>query len=261
MSTIYAISGTVALIEWVAAAVLFAVGWYATRKSLDRWGDGLAVAGLFTASVGMILLVWDRIVNLTLSQSSLATGFAVCLLVVYACFARSRPERLSALAVLGLAIPAQAYAVGQLWRGFQERAQLAFLPIWQALCILAGLLGYASLAVAALMIVLSFVLVRTADRLSDSQLFAARDLVSVAWWSIQVAMVALTLSLAAGLIRAWWGLGQVVAVDLRWALITWLLMSSGFYSLRQGALPRRLARGLLVLAALAGIAGVLAMGG
>jgi hypothetical protein len=50
------------------------------------------------------------------------------------------------------------------------------------------------------------------------------------------------------LIYAWWGLGQVMADGLAWALIIWLLLAAGAYGLLQGAAPPRLARVLLVLA-------------
>jgi hypothetical protein len=261
MSTAYAIPGTAALVEWVLAVVLFAVGWHSARRELNPWGEGLTVAGVVTTSAGVVWLALGKSINLALSRSSLATGFAVCLLVGYALFAHGREERLSALATLGLAVPVQAYAVGRLWWGLASEPQELFLPAWQVLRVLAGLLGYASLAVAAIMIVLSFVLARAADRLSEGQLSAAKDLVSVEWLSLQVALVALTLSLSAGLIHAWWGLGHVLDGSFPWAPVTWLLMVSGLYALLQGALPRRSARGLLVLAALTGIMAVLAMGG
>jgi hypothetical protein len=209
----------------------------------------------------VVWLAWDKNINLALSRSCLATGFAVCLLAVYALFARRREERLSALATLGLAVPVQAYAVGRLWWGLAGETQEFFLVVWQVLHVLAGLLGYASLAVAAIMIVLSFTLARAADRLSEGQLSAAKDLALVEWRSLQVALIAITVSLSAGLIHAWWGLGHVLDGSFPWAPVTWLLMVSGLYALLQGALPRRSARGLLVLAALTGIMAVLAMGG
>jgi hypothetical protein len=181
--------------------------------------------------------------------------------VEYVVLAHSRPERLSALATLALAVSLQAYAVGRLWWGVDAAPADVFLPIWAAAGTLAGLVGYASLAVAASMMLLSFGLARTKETVLTEQLTANTELWKLEWRPTQIALIALSLSLAVGLVRAWWGLGQLMLGGLTWALITWLLLVASTYASMQGAIPRRPARALFALAGVMGILSALAMAG
>jgi len=262
MDFVYVIPGIVALVEWFLAAVLYAVGWYRLKSGLNRFGDSLVVAGLVTALGGAAWLVWTAALNLGPIRSSLATGLAGSALVVYAVLAHRRNERLTALAMLSFAIPVQAFATAQwLWLGAGASLPEAFLPLWTAFRTLTGLVGYGGLAMSAMMILLSFILTRTQKRLSVDHLTAAIGLPALEWQSWQIALVALSLSLSFGLIRTWWGLGQMIAGGMSWALITWLLLAASAYGLMQGAAHRRSARALLVIAGVVGIVSVLTMVG
>jgi hypothetical protein len=259
MFSAYAMPGAVALVEWLLAATLYAVGWYRMKYGLYRVGDGLVLAGLVTALAGVAWLAWDVSPDMVLARSSLATGLAVSALIVYAVLARRPTEGLPAAAMLVFAIPIQVYAVEQLcWR--VEAVPLGvFLPVWMAFHALTGLIGYGGLAVSGMMIILSFALSRMGGKLSANQLAAAVGLPALEWRSLQIALVALSVSLSVGLIRLWWGLGQVVVGGFAWALITWLLLAAGAYGCMQGAIPRRPARGLLVLACVVSVVAVLSM--
>jgi hypothetical protein len=259
MGSIYAAPGAVALVGWLLAAVLYAVGWYRPRYSLDRVRGGLVVVGLASALAGVAWLAWDVSPNLALTRSSLATGLAVSALVVYAILAHRPTDKLSALAILGFAIPVQAYAVGRLWWGVEVVPSGIFLPLWMALRTLTGLVGYGALIVAATAITLSFTLSRMRGQFFIHWLAAAAGLSTLEWRSWRIALVALGVSLSAGLIRSWWGLGQVMAGGFVWALITWLLLVAGAYGLTQGALRRRPARVLLVLAGVVAIVAAVTM--
>jgi hypothetical protein len=261
MDFVYVVPGIAALIEWLLAAVLYAVGWYRLKSNLNRLGDSLVVAGLVTALGGAAWLVWATTPKLGLIRSSLAIALAVSALVVYAVLARRRKERLSALAMLVFAISVQALAVAGLllqW-GAESSLRGAFLPLWMALRALTALVGYGGLAVSAMMILLSFILTRIQNRLSLEHLAAAIGLPALEWQSWQMALVALSLSLSIGLIRSWWGLGQVMVGGDAWALITWLLLAASAYALIRGGVHHRSARALLVLACAVGIVSVLSM--
>ncbi len=259
---VYVIPGIVALVEWLLAAILYAVGWYRLKSDLNRFGDSLVVAGLVTALGSATWLVWATALNLGVIRSTLATGLAGAALVVYAVLAHRRNERLSALAMLGFAIPVQAFAMAQLlsW-GAETSLPEAFLPLWVALSTLTGLVAYGGLAMSAMMILLSFTLTRTQNKLSLDHLTAAIGLPALEWQSWQIALVALSLSLSIGLIRAWWGLGQVIVGGISWALVTWLLLAASAYGLIQGTAHHRSARALLVIAGAVGIVSVLIMAG
>jgi len=262
MDFVYVIPGIVALVEWFLAAVLYAVGWYRLKSGFNRFGDSLVVAGLVTALGGAVWLAWAAALNLGLIRGSLATGLAGSALAVYAAIAHRRDERLSALAMLVFAIPVQAFAIAQwLWLGVGASLPVAFLPLWTALRTLTGLVGYGTLAMSAMMILLSFILTRTQKRLSVDHLAVAVGLPTLEWQSWQIALVALSLSLSFGLIRTWWGLGQMIAGGMSWTLITWLLLAASVYGLMQGAAHRRLARALLVIAGVVGLISVLTMAG
>jgi hypothetical protein len=110
-----------------------------------------------------------------------------------------------------------------------------------------------------MMILLSFILTRIQNKLSTQHLTAAIGLPALEWQSWQIALVALSLSLSMGLVRIWWGLGQVIVGGVPWALITWLLLAASAYGLMQGATHRRSARAILVLACVIGIVSVLTM--
>jgi hypothetical protein len=260
MGSIYAAPGAVVLVEWFLAAVLYVVGWYRPKYNLDRVSGGLVVAGLVTALASVAWLAWDVSPNLALARSSLATGLAVSVLVVYAMLADRPTDKLSALAILGFAIPIQAYAVGRLWWGVEVVPSGIFLPLWMALRALTGLVGYGALIVAATAITLSFTLSRMRGQLFRHWLKAAAGLSTLEWRSWRIALVALSASLSAGLIRSWWGLGRVMAGGFVWALITWLLLAAGAYGLAQGTLRRRPARILFVLAGAVAIVAAVAMG-
>jgi hypothetical protein len=163
--------------------------------------------------------------------------------------------------MLGLAVPLQAYAVGRLWWGVEAVPQGAFLPLWMTLRTLTGLVGYGSLTVGAGTTLLVFVLSRAWGRLSEGHKVAGVGLPVLAWRSFQIALVALSVSLLIGLIRSWWGLGQVMVGGSVWSLATWLLLLAGVYGLIQAAIPRRITRALLVLAGVVAIVAALAMAG
>jgi hypothetical protein len=261
METIYAIPSALALAAWFVAVALYAVGWQQAKKEYNRVGDGLALAGLIAALAGMVWFDWRAPVNMAFTRTSLATGLAVLIVLEYGLLAHSRPERLSALVVLAVAVPLQAYAVGRLWWGVDAAPADVFLPIWAAVGTLAGLVGYASLAVAASMMLLSFGLSRTKETISAERPTAHMKLWELEWHPTQIALIALSLSLAVGLARAWWGLGQLMGGGLTWALITWLLLVASTYASMQGAIPRRPARALFALAGVMGILSALAMAG
>jgi hypothetical protein len=255
MDALYVLPSAVALAEWLLACLLYALGWYRAKYVLNRVGDSLAVAGLATALANVAWLAWElspslasRPAGLALTKSSLATGLAASAVVVYAVLAHRRTERLSAFMVLGLGVLFQAYAVGRLWWGVESVPPALFLPGWAAVRLLTGLVGYAGLVVVATCTILSFTLSSLKGRLDADQLSAGIGLWTLQWRSLQIALVAVTASLSVGLIYAWWGLGQVMADGLAWALIIWLLLAAGAYGLLQGAAPSRLARVLLVLA-------------
>jgi hypothetical protein len=257
----YAIPGIVVLVEWILAAAIYAVGWYGPKDDLNPVGDALAVAGVVTALVGIIWLAWSAPVDLALIQSSLASGLAVSALTIYAVLSRRRRERLSALAVLITAILIQAYAVGRLWLGGEAIQPEVFLPAWMVIRAVMGLAGYGGLVVATTLILLSFVLPRMKGTLPEDRLKAVDDLSTLEWQSLQIALVALSASLSVGLIRSWWGLGQVLMDGSAGALVTWLLLTAGVFGLMHDAVPPRLARVLLVLACLAGVVALLTMTG
>lgn len=257
MDFAYAIPGTAALIEWLLAAALYAVGWYRIRPCLNRVGDAVVAAGLFTTLAGLLWLAWSIAIELAWAPGSLATGLAASALIVYAVLAHRRPERLPALAVLVLSISVQVYAVVRLWWGGEVAPPDVFLSPWIALGTLAGFVGYGGLVVAAALIGLSFTLNRWPGRLSADRLAVAVRLPALEWWSVQIALVALSISLSMGLIHSWWGLGQVKVGGLTWALAIWLLITARAYSAIQGALSRRPARALLVLACLVGVVAAL----
>jgi hypothetical protein len=261
MGTLYAIPGTVALVEWLVAFVLFAASWYRTKYDLNRVGDSLVLAGLVTGLAGVVWLASDVSVELALTRSSRVTGLSVSALTIYATLAYRRTERLSALAMLSFTIPIQAYAVGRLWWGIEVVPPQVLMPVWMALGTLMGLVGYGGLAVAAAMIALSFVLYRVREKLPADRLAAAAGLPALEWRSLQIAVVTLTASLSIGLFRLWWGLGQVMAGGLIWALVTWFLLMAGVYGLLGGGVPRRPARALLVLACGVGVLAVLTLTG
>ena len=257
MDPVYLIPGAAALIEWMLAAILYALAWYGERHFISRAGDSLAVAGLVTALGGGLWMAWELSPNMALAPSSMATGLAVSTLAVYAVLAHRRSERLSALAILGLAILLQAFAVGRLWWGVEPAPSVVLLPLGAALRALTGLVGYAALAVAGMTIALSFGLARARDRLSVGQWAAATGLADLEWRSLQIATLVLALSLSMGAIHSWWGLGQIMTGGFVWDLITWLLAVAGTYGLMRNALPRRAAHSLLALALVTGIAAVL----
>ncbi len=261
MNFSYAIPGIVVLVEWILAAVIYAVGWYGPKDDLNPVGDALAVAGVVTALVGIVWLAWSAPADLALIQSSLATGLAVSTLTIYAVLSRRPRQRLSAFAVLTFAILVQAYAVGRLWLGGEAIQPEIILPAWMVIRTVTGLAGYGGLAVAATLILLSFALSRIEGTLPDDRLKAFRDLSTLEWQSLQIALVALSASLSVGLIRSWWGLGQVLVGGSAGALVTWLLLTAGAFGLMQDAVPLRLARVLLVLACLAGVVALLTMAG
>jgi hypothetical protein len=244
----YALPGAVALVEWLLACLLYALGWYRAKYNLNRVGDSLALAGLTTALANLAWLAWELSPRLLLAKGSLATGLAASAVVVYALLAHRRAERLSAVLVLGLSALFQAYAVGRLGWGVESALPRVFLSGWTAVRLLTGLVGDGGLVVAATLTISSFALSRLKSRLDLNQLSAGVGLWSLQWRSLQIALVALTASLSAGLIYAWWGLGQVMADGLAWASITWLLLAAGAYGLMRGAPASRLARALLVLA-------------
>lgn len=261
MDSVYAIPGAVALVEWFLAGTLYVVGWYRTKPSLNRMADGLSLAGLVTALAGVAWLIWDVSTSLALARSSLATGLAVSALTVHMILARRRTERLSTLLTLGFALPIQAYAVGRLWWKIEVVPPGVFLPVWMAFRTLTGLVGYGCLVAGAALIILSFTPPKMRDRLSLDRLATAPRLLALEWRFFRVALVALTVSLSAELIRSWWGLGQVTGGGFIWALTTWLLLTAGGYGLIQGGVPRRLAYVLLILACVAGVVAALTMAG
>jgi hypothetical protein len=261
MDSVYAIPGAVALVEWLLAAALYTVGWYRTRYDSNQVADGLALAGLVTALAGVVWLTWDVGANLWLARSSLATGLAVSTLAVHLALSHRRTERLSSLFTLAFAIPVQAYAVGRLWWQVEVVPSTEVLPFWTALRTLTGLVGYGSLTTGVALITLSYIVARMKSRISVDRLMPTAGLPALEWRSSQIALIALSISLWVGLIRSWWGLGQVMVDGFGWALVTWLLLVAGTYGLMQGAVPRGLARALLALACAVGLAAVLMMAG
>ena len=262
MDLAYTIPGAAALIAWLLAAALYAVGWNRIKTGLNQFGDSLGVVGLITAAGGAVWLAWDAPRNLTLIRSSLTSGLAVSALVVYVVLGHRRRERLSALAMLIFAIPIQAVAVGQLFgHGVEVFLPETFLPLWMLLRTLTGLVGYSGLAVSAMMILLISALARMKERLSVDQLAAGIGLRALEWKSWQIALVALSVSVSIGLIRTWWGTGQVMLGGNNWALITWLLVAASAIGLMQGATAPRLARVLVVLACVVGAFSVLTVAG
>jgi hypothetical protein len=109
------------------------------------------------------------------------------------------------------------------------------------------------------MIVLSFTLYRAQPRLRPEHVAAAVGLRSVEGRAVQVALVSLSVSLAAGLVHTWWGLGQVVAAGNAWVLAAWLLLAGGAYGLMHGVVAGRLARVLLVAGGILGVLAALGM--
>jgi hypothetical protein len=261
MESTYAIPGAVALVEWLLAAALYTFGWYRTKYNSDQVADGLAVAGLVTALAGVAWLTWDVAANLWSARSSLATELAVSMLAIHMILSRRRTERLSTLLTLAFVIPVQAYAVGRLWWQVEVVPSTELLPFWTAFRTLTGVVGYASLAAGAALITLSYILAWMKGKIPVDRLTAAAGLPALEWRSCQIALIALSISLWAGLIRSWWGLGQVIVDGSGWALVSWLLLVAGTYSLVQGAVPRGLARALLVLACAVGLAAALMMAG
>lgn len=257
MESIYAVPGTAGLVEWLLAAVFYAFGWYRAKYGFNRLGDGLVVAGWVTSLAGVAWLAWDVSPSLALTRSSLAAGLGAAAVAVYAVLAHGRKERLSAILILALAIPAQAYAAGRLWWGVEIAPPEMFLPLWVTLGTLTGLVGYGALGVGVLVTFLDFAFSRARARLPEDQLPVAAGLLVLEWRSLQTALVALSISLLVELIRSWWGLGQVPVDDFAWGLITWLLLSAGMVGLMQDSIPRRPARAILVLAGTAAIIAVL----
>ena len=98
-------------------------------------------------------------------------------------------------------------------------------------------------------------------RRPDDRSKTFEDLSTLEWQSLQIALVALSASLSVGLIRFWWGLGQVLVGGSAGALVTWLLLTAGVFGLMQDAVPAHLARVLLVLACLVGVVALLTMAG
>lgn len=260
MDAVYAAPGAAALVEWLLACALYALGWYRTKHILYRVGDSLVLAGLVAALAGVAWLSWELATGLALTTSSLATGLASSALIVYAVLAHPRTERLSACMVLSFAVLVQAYALGRLWWGVEVVPPGVFLPGWMALQILAGLAGGGALVVSAGMIILSFTLLKLQARLSPAQWSAGARLGTLERSSWQIALVALSLSLSIGLIRSWWGWGRPGGDGFAWSLVTWLLLTAAVYGLMQGALSRRLARALLVVASGMAIIAVLTTG-
>jgi hypothetical protein len=126
---------------------------------------------------------------------------------------------------------------------------------------LTGLVGYGGLAVSAMMVLLIFVFARKKERLSVDQLAAGIGLRTLEWKSWKIALVALSVSVSTGVIRTWWGTGQVMLDGNSWALVTWLLVAASAVGLMQGATRPRLARVLVVLACVVGVLSVLTMAG
>jgi hypothetical protein len=262
MESTFAIPGAVALVEWLLAAALYTFGWYQTKTNADQVADSLALAGLVTALAGVAWLTWDVAANLWLARSSLATELAVSMLAIQLLLSRRRTERLSTLLILAFAIPVQAYAVARLWWQIEVvPSSTGLLPFWAVFRTLTGVVGYASLATCAALIILSYILARMKNKVSGDRLTAAAGLPALEWRSCQIALIALSISLWVGLIRSWWGLGQVMVAGSSWALVSWLLLVAGTYGLVQGAFPRRLARALVVLAGAVGLAAVLMLAG
>ena len=262
MGFVYAIPGVVALIEWLLAAALYALGWYRARFSFNRVGDSLVLAGIVTSLAGVAWLTWNISPWLLLARSSLATGLAISALAIYAVLAYRRIERLSAFLILGFAIPAQAYAIGRLWWKIEAAPEEIFLPLWMAFRAATGLLGTGALGVSVAMIVLAFAFYRVRDHLPQERLLpGAAGLSALKWQSLRIALAALSVSLSFEVIRSWLGLGQVLRVGFVWSLITWLLVVAGAYGLMQGAIPRRAAHAILILAFAVAIGAALTMAG
>jgi hypothetical protein len=262
MGVIYVIPGAAVLIEWFLAAALYAFGWRRAQRGFNRGGDGLVLAGVVTSLAGVAWLAWDVAPGLAFARSSLATGLAVSMLAIYAVLIRWRAERRPVFLILGLAIPAQAYAVGRLWWQVEAAPRAVFLPLWMVLRAVTGLIGTGALGVGVAMIVLALAFYRTRDWLPEGRhTLGAVELSTLQWRSVYVALVALSASLSFDLARSWLGLGQVMEDGFVWSLIAWLLVTAGACGLMQEAIPRRLAHPLLVLALAAAIGAVLSMAG
>jgi hypothetical protein len=256
MGLVYALPGMAALFEWFLAAVLYAAGWRWPRRSFGRVGDSLVVAGLVTALAEVAWQAWNAAPALAFAPGSLATGLAVATLAVYAALAAHRTERLSALLLLALAIPAQAYAIGRLWWGVEVIPQNAFSPLWLIPGVLAGLVGAGALGVGAATMGLAAAFEKVQDRLPALQ---AAELPVLGEEAVHLALVNLSVSLALVLARSWWGLGQVVSGGLVWVVVAWLLLAASAYGLTQEGSSRRLWLALLVPAFAAAIGGLLTM--
>jgi hypothetical protein len=256
MELVYTLPAIAALLEWFLAAVLYAAGWRWPRRGLDRMGDSLAVAGMVTALADVAWQAWIAAPALALARSSLVTGLAVAALAVYAALAARRTERLSAFLILALAIPAQAYAIGQLWWRAEVIPQAVFGPLWLALGVLAGLVGAGALGVGAATIGLAVASEKAQDRLPGLE---AAELPALAERAVRLALVTLSVSLSLVLVRSWWGLGQVMSGGLVWSVVAWLLLAAGTYGLTQAGISRRLWLALLVPAFAAAISGLLTM--
>ncbi len=250
--------GAAALFEWFLAAVLYAAScWRWSRRSLlGRVGDSLAVAGMVTALADVAWRAWIAAPVLVFARSSLVTGLAIATLAVYAALAAHRTERLSAFLLLALAIPAQAYAIGQLWWGVEVIPQDAFSPLWLIPGVLTGLVGAGALGVGAATMGMAVAFEKTPDRLPALQ---AAELPVLGEEAVHLALVNLSVSLALILVRSWWGLGQVVSGGLVWSVVAWLLLAAGAYGLMQQAISRRLWLALLVPAFAAAVGGLLTM--
>ncbi len=193
---------------------------------------------------------------LAFARSSLATGLAVATLAVYAALAAHRAERLSVFPLLAPAILAQAYAVGRLWWGVEGVPQDSFGLVWLIPGVLTGLAGAGALGVGAAMMGLAAVSEKAPERLPGLQ---AAELLKLGEEAVHLALVNLSVSLALGLARSWWGLGQAVSGGLVWSAVAWLLLAAGAYGLAQPGLSRRLWLVLLVPAFAAAVGGLLTM--
>lgn len=261
IETFYAVPGAIALIEWLLATLFYAFSWYQARDAFRRWGDGLVLAGWITSLATVAWLAWSVSPDMVLARSSLAMGLGAAVVAVYGALAHERTERVSAILILGLAIPAQAYAVGRMWRGVEVMPQAVFMPTWAVLRTVIGFVGYGALGVAIVVTLLAFVFARARARLPGDQLPVIARLMALEWRSVRIALVALSVSLAVELVRSWWGMGQVMVDGFGWLLITWLLLVAAAYGFMQGAIPRRFVRVLLVLAAMAAGIAALAIAG
>jgi len=256
MEPVYTLPGIAALFEWFLAAVLYAAGWRWPRRGFDQVGDSLVVAGMVTALAGVAWQAMIAAPALALARSSLVTGLAVAALAIYAVFAAYRTERLSTVLILAFATPAQAYAIGRLWWRVEVIPQEAFGLLWLVPGVLAGLVGAGALGVGVATIGLVAVSEKAQDRLPAAE---AAELPALVERAARLALVTLSVSLLLVLVRAWWGLGQVMGSGLVWSAVAWLLLAAGTYGLTQAGISRRLSLALLVLAFAAAIGGLLTM--